>query len=265
LRCRADSVLCLVEAFGGKTKYHRRKMNEERIANIERLHQPVISINSIHYLVYKYLFADLKRAIDKYASGRMLDVGCGNKPYLSFFRRIKSYTGCDVVQSSRQMVDVVCPATELAFDDNSFDTVFSTQVLEHIADHQKAFSEIYRVMKPGGIFIFSLPLTWELHEEPFDYFRFTKYGIRFLIDKSGLEEIEVIPNGGKWAALGQIRINILWSLFTKRPCLAKWHRFFIRFSGCLALLNAFYLLLDRCEYDDILTLNYVCVARKPAS
>jgi SAM-dependent methyltransferase len=240
-------------------------MTDERVANMARLHQPVISINNTYYLVYKYLFADLKRTIDKYASGRLLDIGCGNKPYLSFFHGIESYTGCDVVQSSRQLVDVICPATELVFDDNSFDTVFSTQVLEHISDHQKVFSEVNRVMKPGGYFIFSLPFTWELHEEPHDYFRFTKYGIKFLVDRSGFEQIEIIPNGGKWAALGQIRINVLWSLFSKKPHLAKWHRLFIRFSGCLALLNAFYLLLDRCEYDDILSLNYVCVARKPAS
>jgi SAM-dependent methyltransferase len=240
-------------------------MINDRTADIYRLHRPVSSINSTSYLVYKYLFKDLKRVIEQYASGRVLDVGCGNKPYISFFNKIESYIGCDHMQSSLQLVDVICPATELIFDDNSFDTVFCTQTLEHIADHHRAFSEINRVLKPGGYFIFSVPFTWELHEEPFDYFRFTKYGIRFLIDKFGFEQIEMIPNGGKWAALGQIRINVIWSIFRNKLTLAKWHRFFLRFSGCLILLNAFYLLLDKWEQDDLLSLNYVCVARKIVS
>jgi len=144
-------------------------MMDKRNIGAQRLDKPEASLNSSSYLVYKYLFRDLKTVIAKYASGKLLDVGCGNKPYQSLFTNLETYTGCDVVQSSRFLVDVICPATKLDFENESFDTIFSTQVLEHVDDHQEAFSEISRVIKPGGYFIFSVPFTWELHEEPYDF------------------------------------------------------------------------------------------------
>lgn len=237
-------------------------MSENRITGADRLKIPKASINSNSYLVYKYLFRDLKKVIPEYASGKLLDVGCGNKPYRNFFTNIESYTGCDVVQSSEFVVDVICPATALKFESEQFDTVFSTQVLEHVDDHQAAFSEISRVVKPGGHFIFSVPFTWELHEEPYDYFRFTKYGIAFLMEKYGFENITIIPNGGKWAAIGQMRVNMIWSRFRNKPALAKWYKLAIKYSGLRIIFNAYYSLLDKMEFDDLLTLNYVCVARK---
>ncbi len=237
-------------------------MNEDRKVGAKRLERPDTSINSSSYLVYHYLFPELRRVIESYASGNILDVGCGNKPYLSLFKTYISYTGCDVVQSSKFLVDVICPATNLNFGDAHFDTVFSTQVFEHVNDHQMAFSEVSRVLKPGGYFIFSVPFTWELHEEPHDFFRFTKYGIAFLMEKYGFEKVEIKPNGGKWAAIGQMRVNIMWSAFRKRPGLATIYKLIVKYSGLRIIYNCFYRLLDSLEKDDLLTLNYVCVARK---
>ena len=237
-------------------------MTTERKPGAERLARPSASINATSYLVYHYLFRDLEKAVARYAKGDVLDVGCGNKPYASWFNGVSKYTGSDVVQSSLNKVDVICPATALAFDDGSFDTVFSTQVLEHVDDHQRAFAEINRVLKPGGYFIFSVPFTWELHEEPYDFFRFTKYGIRFLMSKFGFSEIEIIPNGGKWAALGQIRVNMIWSMFRKYPKVALVFKLFVKYTGIRAVLNLFYLALDTIDRDDLLTLNYVCVGQK---
>ena len=93
-------------------------------------------------------------AIEHHASGKVLDIGCGNKPYQSLFvGRITEYIGCDVVQSDKNKVDVICPATQLSFNNESFDTVFSTQVIEHVDDPFKMLSESSRVLKPGGILI----------------------------------------------------------------------------------------------------------------
>lgn len=239
-------------------------MNTNRKEGAERLDKADTSVNSTSYLVYHYLFRDIRKVIREFGRGDVLDVGCGNKPYLPLFEGIQSYTGCDVVQSSRQLVDVICPATELKFGDKLFDTVFSTQVLEHVNDHQLAFSEIHRVLKPGGYFIFSVPFTWELHEEPYDYFRFTKYGIRFLMEKYGFEEIIIKANGGKWATIGQMRVNMIWSRFRHKPKLATVYKLIIKYSGLKIVLNTFYRLMDRWDYDELITLNYVCVARKKA-
>jgi SAM-dependent methyltransferase len=233
-----------------------------RTTGADRLSTLKISRNQTDYLVYKYLFRDLKYAVAKYAKGNVLDVGCGNKPYLELFDHVDSYMGCDVVQSSRNLVDVICPATDLKFESNQFDTVFCTQVLEHVDDHRKAIEEICRVLKPGGNFVFSVPFSWELHEEPYDYFRFTKYGIEFLMNKYGFEKIEIIHNGGKWAAVGQLRLSMIWSRFRNNPRRATWYKLFVKYSGLKIILNTFYSWLDKVDHDDLLTLNYVCVARK---
>jgi len=237
-------------------------MITERKESAERLSELKLSRNQTDYLVYKYLFRDLRYAIDRYAHGKVLDVGCGNKPYERLFVKSNSYIGCDVVQSSKGLVDIICPATALAFDSNSFDTVFSTQVLEHVDDHHKALEEIYRVLKPGGYFIFSVPFVWELHEEPYDFFRFTKYGIHFLLRKFGFDIQEIIPNGGKWAAVGQLRLNMMWSRFRNRPRLARIYKLIIKYSGLKIILNSYYSFLDSWDFDDLLTLNYVCIAKK---
>jgi SAM-dependent methyltransferase len=215
------------------------------------------------YLHYKYLFRDLKRVISQYAGGNVLDVGCGNKPYKQLFKNNISYVGCDVVQSSGQEVDVICPATALDFGDNYFDTVFSTQVLEHVNDHRKAISEVRRVLKPGGYFIFSVPFAWELHMEPHDYMRFSKYGIRFLQKTYNFKELELAANGGKWAAIGQLKLSILLTRFRKYPGIRTANKLFINYMGIKLLMNLYYSLMDKIDYDETFTLNYVVVWQKP--
>src|SRR5688572_25105741 len=109
-----------------------------RTENMARLSYPTTGANHPQYLAYKYLFSDLKLVINRYAAGDLLDIGCGNKPYTPFFEgKIVSYTGCDIVQSDKNMVDILCPATDIPLPDNCKDTVFTTQVIEHVADHRK--------------------------------------------------------------------------------------------------------------------------------
>src|SRR4051812_35727995 len=94
-----------------------------------RLTYKDISIHNQHFIVTHFIVEDIKAAIKEYAKGDLLDIGCGNKPYLSLFDGlVKKYVGCDIVQSSEKLVDVICPANELNFSNETFDTAFSTQV-----------------------------------------------------------------------------------------------------------------------------------------
>lgn len=224
-----------------------------------------VSIFGQQYIHYRYLIPDLEQAIKNYATGKVLDVGCGNKPYLNRFPdTVTEYIGCDVEQSSLRMVDKICPATDLDFEDKMFDTVFCTQVLEHIYDHTKAFFEMSRVLRPGGMLIGSVPMCWPHHEEPYDFFRFTKYGIEGLLKQSKLETVYVKANGGKWALLGQLIILN----FTER---APGQKFLSRFKNNIFRLllgklwvNLIFGRLDKIsstpEYHN--TINFVFVARK---
>ena len=235
-------------------------MREE---NIQRLSGTQISKNAIDYIVLYFLIGDLKNVISKYAKGKILDVGCGNKPYESLFTSSKeSYTGCDVVQSSENKVDVICKATELAYDADQFDTLFSTQVMEHVDNSDLMMKECNRVLKPGGVFIISVPLCWELHEEPYDFFRFTKYGLKELCDRNNFEVLEIISNGGKWAAITQMNINMIYSTFKKKNLIVKGLKFLFINLHFTALINRLAIRIDKKYFDPLLTLNYVMVAKK---
>jgi SAM-dependent methyltransferase len=236
-------------------------MREE---HLQRLSMPVTGLNDPYYLEYKYLFPDLRKAIENYAKGDVLDIGCGNKPYLPFFKEIDSYVGCDVVQSDRNLVDIICPATDIPLPDASKNTIFSTQVIEHVAEHQQLLNEAYRILKPGGYIIVSGPMAWEHHEEPYDFFRFTRYGFEHIFSKAGFSDIILVPNGGKWAMAGQLFHNTLRSSiyghksFGRR--LLKGIYFLFRIKN---IINLFFGWLDKIDKDYSSTLNFVVIARKP--
>jgi len=223
-------------------------MREE---NIERFSDYKNTPKSdFYYLVYMPLIRELESAAKKYASGKVLDIGCGNKPYEAMFKGlITEYVGCDIVQSSLGKVDVICEATKIPLQDASFDTVFSTQVIEHVADHQAMINEAYRLLKPGGHLIVSGPMYWHLHEEPYDFFRFTKHGFKYVLEKSGFNVLEIKANGGKWATLGQVILHTL------PPSLTRYN--FLR-----SLHNRFFGYLDKNFYNDFNTMNYVVVVKK---
>src|SRR3990172_8846081 len=123
----------------------------------------------------------------RYIKGRVLDVGCGNKPYLQLFReRIDIYVGMELFKTEFR-ADVYGNGLALPFKDSVFDTVLLISVLEHMPEPGVAFQEVERVLVPGGSAIFIVPQSWGLHEEPDDYYRYTKYGLYYLAGKSNLQ------------------------------------------------------------------------------
>lgn len=234
-----------------------------RKEGIKRLENIYVSKNRQDYIVMYFLLRDLKASITSYAKGSLLDVGCGNKPYQSLFtNKVSSYIGCDVVQSDLKKVDVICEATKLNFEDEHFDTVFSTQVIEHVQDPFLMLKEIYRVMKVNGNLIVSAPFSWELHEEPYDFFRYTKYGLKSMFENAGFSVVDIVPNGGKWAAIAQLWLNVVYSTFDGK----RWYNKIVKgvFINLRisALFNSFAVWFDKKYYSDLLTLNYVIVAKK---
>lgn len=236
-------------------------MREE---NIHRLNTHEIPLNNINYLVYKSYHAELFENIKKYAKGRLLDIGCGNKPYANIINvLVDEYIGCDIVQSSDQKVDIICDATKIPLPNASFDILMSTQVIEHIADHQLLINESYRILKPGGYLIISGPMYWPIHEEPYDFFRFTKYGFRHLLTRAGYTVIEERTNGGKWALCGQAFLHALYpDLYIQRGVKWKVARSIFKLLGGIRFINKLFVSMDEKYPDDTNTMNYVFVAKK---
>jgi len=243
---------------------NKEHIDSDREKGLHRLTYADIKATDLYYINTYFIVNDIRDAIAAYVKGEVLDIGCGNKPYEVLFRNeATKYIGCDIIQSSDNIVDYLCPANDLCFEKERFDTVFSTQTLEHVADHRGMVSEAYRVLKPGGYAIFTVPFSWELHEEPYDFFRVSKYGLRYLFEKYGFEVVKIKSNGGKWAAISQLFLNVLMSTrkyVTLRSRLIKF--IFIR-CRFIVPYNKLSIWIDKRFFDDVLTLNYIIIARKP--
>lgn len=122
--------------------------------------------------------------------GVCLDVGCGSMPYKQFFNQCESYVGLeyesDIAKKSFSP-DFFYDGVTFPFESDSFDSLVSFEVMEHVDDIEVFFSEIVRVLKPGGKMIVSVPFCWMEHEKPNDYRRFTKIGLEKYLEKKGFE------------------------------------------------------------------------------
>src|SRR6476660_2071246 len=170
-----------------------------------RLHKRKLKIWSQDYLVYRYLWPNIEQAvrsaIGSPLDGRriVIDVGCGHKPYRDLFGDVH-YFGMDY-GAADSSPDFLGDARQIPLRSGSADIVFSTQVIEHIPHPHTMVKECSRVLKPGGFLILTGPFYWPLHEEPFDFYRFTKYGFTQMVKDAGFSSWEIREDGGDWAQL----------------------------------------------------------------
>jgi SAM-dependent methyltransferase len=194
--------------------------------------------------------------IEEHCRGRVLDAGAGRGAYRDMLLRYADeYVGMDIGKSNA--TSVVGDAQRLPFADESFDTVFCSQVLEHVQEPWKALAEMRRVLKPGGCLILTVPhMSW-LHNEPYDFYRYTVHGLRFLLTQAGFEEVKMKPAGGLLSLLGHIPATVLMNLTYGVPVLHPLVRVLNRFW--VYVVSA---LDESVEKKKIFALNYVCVFRK---
>ncbi len=131
--------------------------------------------------------------------GRILDVGCGYQPYRHLFRN-SCYVGLDL--SSERNPTVVGDARVLPFKDSTFDGVICSEVIEHVFEKEKVLDEIRRVLCPGGWVILTAPMSWGLHYEPYDFWRFTPYSLRRLLEERRFQIVRIEKVGGLFALMG---------------------------------------------------------------
>lgn len=147
------------------------------------------------------------KILDKNKRYKILDYGCGVKPYEYVFENYKSeYKGVDVGKNPHADFEIK-PDEKLPFNDMEFDLVLSSQVLEHVENTELYLSECHRVLKPGGILILSTHGTWQFHSAPIDVQRWTSYGLKKLIERYGFEIRDFIPALGQLALTSQLRLT----------------------------------------------------------
>ena len=139
--------------------------------------------------------------------GRLLDVGCGSKPYEKIFK-VNQYVGIDVEVSghnhSSSKVDKYFDGKKIPYENDEFDYVFSSEVFEHVFNLDELLNEIYRVLKTGGLLGFTCPFVWDEHEQPFDFARYTSFAVRHLLEKHDFQVLHIHKSTGYFETIMQM-------------------------------------------------------------
>ncbi len=189
-------------------------MAEKRIYNYlkHQSFQPDILslfINPFFFVRYAY-YKNIRNYIP-YLKGRLLDFGCGRKPFEKLFS-VDEYIGIDIETTGHDhknsKVDMYYDGKHLPFENETFDSLFCSEVLEHVFNPDEVLPELNRVMKKGAKILITTPFCWNEHETPYDYARYSSFGIKHLLEKHGFKII-VTKKSGNFA-----RVNFqLWALY----------------------------------------------------
>ena len=169
-----------------------------------RAHVAESPINRPHILAF------VERAARETPAGsRVLDAGAGPAPYRELFAHCEYLTSdwAHSIYPESQSADIVAPLYELPIEDAAFDAVVCTEVLEHVADPPLVMAELHRILRPGGKLWLTAPFVWELHEEPWDFHRYTPYGLEHHARSAGFDDVVVHRLGGWFSVVGQLLRN----------------------------------------------------------
>ena len=133
-----------------------------------------------------------------------------------------SYTGVDWGSSLHELkADILADLNEpLPIENEVADTIISLSVMEHLREPQMLLNEAHRILKAGGTIILQVPFMWWVHEAPYDYFRYTRYGLHYMFEKAGFQNIEVYPQTGFWV-MWTLKFNYQTSRLVRGPWIVK--------------------------------------------
>ncbi|MDR3698018.1 MAG: class I SAM-dependent methyltransferase [Candidatus Sulfopaludibacter sp.] len=193
---------------------------------------------------------------------RVLDAGAGEGQYRGHFAR-QRYCGVDLAVGDRSWnysrLDALADLRALPFRSGAFDAAIHIVTIEHLCEPGEALREMARAMAPGAMLLIAAPHEWEVHQAPHDYFRYTRYGLAYLLEKAGFEICEMRAAGGYFRLLARRLLNGL-QFFTGG---IRWLCFIP--AAILLVPPAMILpLLDSLDGDRNFTVGYICTARTRA-
>jgi SAM-dependent methyltransferase len=179
-----------------------------------------------------------EQAIRRFASGRLLDLGCGFVPYYEMYRDLVADNTCveweDTTNQSEFLDHRMNLNEPLSLESESYDTVLLTDVLEHIYQPAKLIAEVARLLRPGGHVIIGVPFFYWLHEKPHDFYRYTEFALRQLCEDAELEVKILEPYGGVpeilidivGKCLSRAKLDTLCRVYTSTALLVRGLRLF---------------------------------------
>ena len=156
--------------------------------------------------------------------GDVLDVGCGRKPYRHLVPA-RSYVGLDLdTPELRELggADLFYEGRKFPVADESFDAVLCSQVLEHIFTPAEFLAEIRRVLRPGGALLLTTPFAWDEHSQPYDFGRYSSFGLRHVLEGAGFEIIAQHKTCADGRALVQLASAYVYKVVHSRYRLLNW-------------------------------------------
>ncbi len=203
----------------------------------------------------------IERAVEDFAKSlptgvRVLDAGAGEGNYKAYFAA-QRYTGLDLAVGDSgwdySRLDAVGDLAALPFRDAVFDASLNVVTLEHVREPARVLGELARTLVPGGRLLLIAPHEWEEHQQPHDYYRYTRYGLEYLLSQAGFGALEIQPVGGFFRLLSRRMLNAL--QFFPGPLMLV--------AGLLFVPPALVLpLFDPLDRRRNFTLGYICFARK---
>jgi len=213
---------------------------------------------SSNWLAYKINNQSFTRHLGE-LKGRVLDLGCGNSPYRQEILNVSDeYIGLDWFYSFHKQtsVDIISDLSKpMPIRSDSVDTITAFQVIEHLPEPSKLLSECFRVLRSNSLMLITVPFNWHIHEAPYDYYRFTRYGLEYLLCKNGFSDIHIEENTGFWQ-MWILKINYQ----TVRYARGVFKFLFIPFWFLGQVVAP---VLDQYDHNPHETADYTVTARKP--
>lgn len=201
----------------------------------------------------------------------VLDAGAGECAYKHMFSHCK-YRSIDLgvgdLNWNYSALDYIGPLDKMPIEDGIFDAVLCTQVLEHLEKPKESVAEMFRVLKPGGTLFLTVPLAQGEHQAPYDYFRYTSYGLKHICALAGFGNIEIKPLGGGPARIAY-EIPALMSLFPSweksRYKVHVWPVFLIKYVAffLIGFFQRILLWADKFDEKPVFPYGWALVATKP--
>jgi SAM-dependent methyltransferase len=162
--------------------------------------------------------------IPRHVRGKLIDLGCGSAPLYGAYAPISACQHFLDVEDRLGHFRLHYRASlnePLSCIRQQYDSAILSDVLEHLADPMTALSSIHSLLNKGGVLLMTVPFLYGIHEAPYDYRRFTKYGLNFELERAGFTQIDIHEIGGLASVISTLSAKLLASCFGENSVLVK--------------------------------------------